>query len=91
MSGQNIMNLQDIPNIGRAIEKKLLLLGIREPGELIGRDPYKMYDDLCSLTGKGHDLCLLDTFISVVRFMEGGPPKKWWEFTKERKERLVNK
>ena len=91
MSRKNIRNLQDIPNIGRAIEKKLLLLGIREPGELIGRDPYKMYDDLCNLTGKGHDPCLLDTFISAVRFMEGGPPKKWWEFTRERKERLGSK
>ena len=88
MSRKNINNLQDIPNIGRAIEKKILLLGRREPGELIGRDPYKMYDDLCSLTGKGHDPCILDTFISAVRFMEGGPPKKWWEFTGERKERM---
>ena len=88
MSRIDVRRLQDIPNIGRAIEKKLLLLGIREPGELIGRDPYKMYDDLCSLTGKGHDPCILDTFISAVRFMEGGPPKKWWEFTRERKERL---
>ncbi len=88
MSRKNVRRLQDIPNIGRAIEKKLLLLGIREPGELIGRDPYKMYDDLCSLTGKEHDPCLLDVFISAVRYMEGGPPKLWWEFTKERKERL---
>ena len=91
MSDHNIRDLQDIPNIGRAIEKKLLLLGIREPGELIGRDPYKMYDDLCSLTGKRHDPCILDIFISAVRFMEGGPPLKWWEFTFERKERLGSK
>ena len=88
---KNIQNLQDIPNISRAIEKKLILLGIREPGELIGRDPYNMFDHLCSLTGKGHDPCLLDTFISAVRFMEGGPPKKWWEFTRERKERLASR
>ena len=88
MSRIDVRRLQDIPNIGRAIEKKLLFLGIREPAELIGRDPYKMYDDLCSLTGKGHDPCILDTFISAVRFMEGGPPKKWWEFTRERKERM---
>ncbi len=91
MSRIDVRRLQDIPNIGKAIEKKLLLLGIREPGELIGRDPYKMYDDLCSLTGKWHDPCLLDVFISAVRFMEGGPPKKWWEFTRERKERMGTK
>ena len=32
-----------------------------------------------------HDPCVIDIFISAVRYMEGGPPKKWWEFTEERK------
>jgi hypothetical protein len=32
-----------------------------------------MYDDLCRITGKRHDACLLDTFIAAVRFMEGAP------------------
>ncbi len=91
MSRIDIRNLQDIPNIGKAIEKKILLLGIREPDDLIGRNPYEMYTSLCNVTGKEPDPCLLDVFISAVRYMEGGPPKPWWEFTKERKERLGTK
>lgn len=35
MLRKNIRNLQDIPDIVRAIEKKLLLLGIREPLHII--------------------------------------------------------
>jgi Pathogenicity locus len=49
-------------------------LGITSPGELPGRDPYAMYDDLCRITGQRHDPCLLDVFIAAVRFMEGAPP-----------------
>ena len=90
MSRNDIRNFQDIPNVGKAIEKDFILLGIKEPIELIGRDPYQMYSDLCNVTCKLHDPCVIDVFISVVRYMEGGPPKKWWEFTKERKEKLGN-
>ncbi len=85
MSRSEIRNFQDIPNVGKAIEKYFILLGIKEPIELIGMDPYKMYSDLCDVTCKRHDPCVIDVFISAVRYMEGGPYKKWWEFTKERK------
>jgi len=80
-----INNLQDIPNIGKATVKILNDLKIVTPNQLIGKDPYKMYDALCNATNKKYDPCLIDVFISAVKFMEGGPPKKWWEFTEERK------
>lgn len=89
MLRKEIKRLIDIPNVGKAVEKDLVLLGIKEPFELAGRDPYQMYSDLCKVTGKKHDPCVIDVFISVVRYMEGGPPKKWWEFTKERKKKLA--
>jgi len=44
-----------------------------------------MYKDLCYITKLRKDGCVIDIFISAVRYMEGGPAKKWWEFTKERK------
>ena len=50
-----------------------------------------MYSDLCNLTGIKHDPCVIDIFISVVKFMEGGPLKKWWEFTNERKKKMGDK
>ena len=80
-----IKRFRDIPNIGPAIEKDLIALGLSEPIELIGKDPYQMYNDLCTITQKRQDPCVIDVFISAVRYMEGGPVKKWWEFTKERK------
>lgn len=55
------------------------------PAELLGRDPYAMYYDLCRITGRRHDPCLLDTFIAAVRFMEGAPKRPWWKYTTERK------
>lgn len=88
MSRNEIKKLQDIPNVGKAIEKNLILLGIKEPAELIGKDPYQMYNELCNITGKRLDPCVIDIFISAVRYMEGGPSKRWWEFTDERKKKM---
>lgn len=64
------------------------MLGIECPVDLIGRDPYQLYEELCSVAHKKHDPCVLDIFISAVRYIEGDPPRKWWEFTEERKRRL---
>lgn len=88
MSRENIRHLQEIPNIGKAIAKDLNLIGIDLPRQLIGNDPYKMYTELCNITQQKQDPCVLDVFISAVRYMEGGPAKKWWEFTEERKNKL---
>jgi len=86
---QDILRLDDIPNVGPAIAANLRQLGIEWPAELPGRDPYAMYDDLCRITGQRHDPCLLDTFIAAVRFMEGEPKKPWWKYTAERKRELA--
>ena len=88
---RDIARLEDIPNVGPAVAADLRRLGITSPGELAGRDPYAMYDDLCRLTGQRHDPCLLDTFIAAVRYMEGGPKKLWWKFTAERKRELARR
>ena len=87
-SRESLEHLTDIPNIGKAMERDLLLAGIQHPADLIGKDPYQLFETLYEVTNARHDLCVLDTFISAVRYMEGGPPKKWWEFTGERKEML---
>ena len=84
-----MVRLEDLPNIGKAIARDLRRVGIREPSELPGRDPYELYQALERVTGQRQDPCLLDVFISVVRFMEGGPPHPWWFFTSERKQNLL--
>lgn len=86
---RQIARLEDIPNVGPAVAGDLRQLGINSPGELPGRDPYSLYDDLCRITGQRHDTCLLDTFIAAVRYMEGGPQKPWWKYTAERKREMA--
>ena len=90
MKRSEIKIYRDLPNVGVVIEKDFIALGIEGPIELIGKDPYKMYGELCRITQKRHDPCVLDVFISAVQYMEGGPAKKWWEFTEERKSHLSN-
>ena len=61
---------------------------MKEPIELINKDPYLMYDELCEVTQQKHDPCVIDIFISAVNYMKGDPPRNWWEYTKERKQKL---
>ena len=86
-----VFQLEDLPNIGKACAKDLRLLGIRAPADLVNQDPFEMYDRLCTITGVRHDPCMLDVFISVTRFMQGGPALNWWSFTEERKRILATR
>lgn len=80
-----IARLEDLPNVGRATAEDLRQLGIREPAQLAGREPRQLYDRLCELTQCRQDPCVLDVFISAVRYMEGAPARPWWDYTPERK------
>jgi hypothetical protein len=83
---RDLASLQEIPNIGPSLAESLQRAGIKRPRQLKGRDPYVLYATLCKRTGVRHDPCVLDTFISAVRYMEGGPVQPWWHFTPERRE-----
>ena len=79
--------LTDLPNIGPAMARDLVAIGIQAPTDLVGRDPLQLYEMLCAATGSRHDPCVLDTFMSVTEFMNGNQPRRWWEYTAERKRR----
>ncbi len=85
---RKLERLEDIPNVGKAIAADLRLLGVEQPGDLNGQDPYDLYDRINVATGQRQDPCLLDTFIAAVRYVEGGPKLPWWAFTAERKRTL---
>jgi hypothetical protein len=87
----DITDLEDIPNVGPSIAANLRLIGVTSPQDLLGKDPYRMYDDLCDTTGVRHDPCVIDVFIAAVRFMAGEPSKPWWKYTPERKRTLASK
>lgn len=80
-----LRKLTDLPNIGKASAADLHLLDIHEPGDLIGKNPFHMYHDLCAITGARHDPCVIDVFMSITRYMAGDDPHPWWHYTEERK------
>jgi hypothetical protein len=83
-----VTRLEDLPNIGKAIATDLRAIGINQPQQLIGKDAFTLYELLCTKTGAIHDPCVLDVFMAVIHFMDGGEPLPWWSFTAERKEKL---
>jgi hypothetical protein len=88
---ESTQRLTDLPNVGPAIAKILRSIGIDNPSELRGSDPFELYKRLYKLTGKWEDPCLLDVFISIVRFINGEEAQVWWAFTAERKKLLESK
>ncbi|MBC8318516.1 MAG: hypothetical protein H8E41_11465 [Desulfobulbaceae bacterium] len=48
----DINDLNKIPNDGPATIKYLSMLGIKKPFELIGQNPYLMFEELCK--GSSH-------------------------------------
>jgi len=82
---KTVKELTELPNIGPAIAEDLHLLGFHHPQDLIGQDPYQLFNDLCRKTGVRHDPCVLDVFLAAVDYMEGGKAVPWWEFTAHRK------
>lgn len=87
----DVRRLEDIPNIGKSMAGDLRSLGIEKPTDLVGRDAYVLHRALCDKTHVEHDPCVIDAFLSAIRFMEGGPKKSWWEFTAERKATLARR
>ena len=90
-AARRVERLEDLPNVGPATAGDLRSLGITRPAQLVGRDPYVMYDQLCARTGVRQDPCVYDVFLSVVRYMEGAPARPWWHYTRERKRTLARR
>ncbi len=86
----SVSQLEELPNIGKAIAQNLKLMGIEHPQQLIGKDAYELYEALGVILGKRQDPCVIDVFLSVITFMEGGDPLPWWSFTDERKRRQAD-
>lgn len=88
MNRDQYTKLENLPNIGPAIAAGLRSIGIIFPQDLRKQDPYGLYEKLCRKTFCRQDLCVLDVFISAVRFMQGEPARPWWHYTQERKQKL---
>lgn len=83
--------LEDLPNIGPAVAADLRIVGVESPQDLVGCDPYALYDRLNEVTRTRHDPCMLDTFIAATRFMGGESARPWRRYTAERKRELARR
>lgn len=81
------VRLTDLPNVGPSMARDLERLGIRVPADLQGRDPFDLYEALCAASRVRQDPCVLDVFMSLTHFIDGGRARPWWAFTAERKRR----
>lgn len=82
---ENVVNLTDLPNIGKTVAADLKMIGITKPSQLKGQDPYELYVRFCEAFGEKQDPCMLDVLMSITNFMDGGEPRVWWDYTAERK------
>ena len=56
-----------IPNVGPAVARMLICLGIERPDDLRGHTADHLYRRLCEKDGHRHDPCILDTLTAGGR------------------------
>lgn len=87
MTYPDLKGLQTIPGVGKSIAQDLYDLGIKEPHQLRGKNPERLYDDLCHLRGMHIDRCMLYVFRCAIYFVNNKrpDPKKlqWWNWKDE--------
>ena len=83
--------LQDLISVGPAIAHDFELLGIRSVAQLAKRNPEKLFERLCRVTGQAQDVCCLDVFRAAVA--QAKDPQlpveqcQWWYWSRQRKAR----
>lgn len=88
---RDLTDLQQLCNVGPSIAGDLRRIGIAVPQDLCGQDPFQLYERLCEIDGQRHDPCVLDTFMSIVDFMNGKPAQPWWKYTARRKQEVARR
>jgi Pathogenicity locus len=83
-------DLLELANVGPAVVRYLERVGITQTSQLAGRDAVEIYEEMCAVSGRRHDPCLLDTVMSAVEQADGGPARPWWHYTAQRKRMLAD-
>lgn len=79
-----LKRLQEIPNVGPAVARRLLALGFDGVEALRGQDPEALFARTEAQRGVPEDPCLLDTYRAVVAFADTGDDRPWHAFSRER-------
>jgi hypothetical protein len=81
--------LQDLVSVGPAFLRDFEMLGVRSIAQLARRNPEKLYEGLCRITGQTQDLCCLDVFrAAVAQARDPHLPTEqcqWWYWSRQRK------
>ena len=81
--------LQDLISVGAAMLQDFELLGIRTVGQLAGRNPARLYQKLCRLTGERVDICCQDVFSAAIAQARNpllpAEQCRWWYWSRQRK------
>lgn len=88
---ETVSKLIELPNIGNKMVQYLEWVGIDRPQKLIGKDAFALYQELNKVRCTTLDPCVIDVFMSVIHFMEGGEALPWWSFTQKRKRTFAKK
>jgi hypothetical protein len=90
MSAQE-RSLQDLVSVGPGIARDFELLGVRSVAQLARRNPEKLYEGLCRVTGQSQDICCLDVFRAAVAQARNprlpAEQRQWWYWSCQRKAR----
>ena len=88
MTGE-VQQLSDLVSIGPAMLRDFELLGVRTVAQLARRNPEKMYEKICHVTGQAHDICCLDVFCAAVAQAKNPnlpiEQRVWWHWSRKRK------
>ena len=88
MSGEE-QQLSDLVSIGPAMLRDFELLGVHTVAQLARRNPEKMYEKLCQVTGQPQDICCLDVFRAAVAQAKNPnlpvEQRSWWHWSRKRK------
>lgn len=75
---------RNIPGVGKSIAEDLWNLGLRSVEDLKGKDPQKLYENLCQFQNCHVDRCMLYVFRCAVYFATEKKHKpellKWWNW-----------
>jgi len=87
---EHVMQLENLPNIGKSIAADLRAIGILHPHQLADREALEVYCALEGEMGHRHDPCVLYTLIAAQHFLASGEALPWWTFTEQGKKLLAS-
>jgi hypothetical protein len=81
--------LEQIPGVGKSIAADLRQLGIASVRQLTGRNPERLYRELCRFRASPVDRCMLYVFRCAVYYASTSDPDpellKWWNWKDKEK------